>query len=92
MPPVSVAVPETLVLEAANRRDLHHIERARLEGEIAGDVSSVPVGLAGLPGANVPPLMIVVGPAIPVPESVPPELTVTPDELAIEPSLPACRR
>jgi hypothetical protein len=30
--------------------------------------------------------MIVVGPAIPVPESVPPELTVTPDELAIEPS------
>jgi hypothetical protein len=28
----------------------------------------------------------VVGPAIPVPESVPPELTVTADELAIEPS------
>jgi hypothetical protein len=50
------------------------------------EMASVPVGFAALPGANVPPLVIVVGPAIPVPESVPPELTVTPDELAIEPS------
>jgi hypothetical protein len=29
-----------------------------------------------LPGANVPPLMIVVGPTVPVPASVPPEFTV----------------
>jgi hypothetical protein len=44
-----------------------------------------------LPGANVPPLMIVVAPTVPMPESVAPEFTVT-AELAIEPftvSVPA---
>src|SRR5262249_57294425 len=44
-----------------------------------------------LPGANVPPLMIVVAPTVPVPASVAPEFTVT-AELAIEPftvSVPA---
>jgi hypothetical protein len=37
-----------------------------------------------LPGANVPPLLIVSPPTVPVPESVAPEFTVT-AELAIEP-------
>ena len=44
-----------------------------------------------LPGANVAPLMIMVAPTVPVPESVAPEFTVT-AELAIEPftvSVPA---
>jgi hypothetical protein len=49
---------------------------------------SVPVGIAALPGANVPPLMIVVvvGSTMPVPLSVPPEFTVTLLVLAIKPS------
>jgi hypothetical protein len=48
---------------------------------------SVPVGFAALPGASVPPLIVVVtGSTMPVPESVPPEFTVTLDELPIEPS------
>jgi len=37
-----------------------------------------------LPGAKVPPLLIVVGPTVPVPASVAPRFTVT-GELAIEP-------
>jgi len=37
-----------------------------------------------LPGAKVPPLLMVVAPTVPVPESVAPEFTVT-AELAIEP-------
>ena len=44
-----------------------------------------------LPGAKVPPLLIVVAPTVPVPPSVAPLLTVT-AELAIEPftdSVPA---
>ena len=44
-----------------------------------------------LPGANVPPLMIVVAPTVPVPASVAPDFTVT-AELAIDPftiSVPA---
>ena len=47
---------------------------------------SMPSG-AALPGASVAPLIIVViaGP-MPVPDRVAPELTVTLDELAIEPS------
>ena len=49
---------------------------------------SVPVGLAALPGASVPPLMIVVviGSTMPLPDSVAPEFTVTLLVLAIEPS------
>jgi hypothetical protein len=49
---------------------------------------SMPVGFAALPGASVPPLMIevVAGSTTPVPLKVPPELTVTLDERAIEPS------
>ena len=47
---------------------------------------SVPVGLDALPGASVPPLMIEVCATVPVPDSVPPELTVTLAELPIEPS------
>ena len=49
---------------------------------------SVPVGFAALPGASVPPLMIVVvaGSTVPLPDSVPPEFTVTLLVLAIEPS------
>jgi hypothetical protein len=44
-----------------------------------------------LPGANVPPLMMVVAPTVPMPESMAPAFTVT-AELAIEPltiSVPA---
>jgi hypothetical protein len=48
---------------------------------------SMPVGFAALPGASVPPLMIVVaGPTVPMPDSLPPEFTVTLLVLAIEPS------
>jgi hypothetical protein len=49
---------------------------------------SMPVGFAALPGASVAPLIIVVvaGSTIPVPDRVTPELTVTLDEWAIEPS------
>jgi hypothetical protein len=49
---------------------------------------SVSVGLDALPGASLPPLMMVVvaGSTMPIPDSAPPELTVTLDELAMEPS------
>jgi hypothetical protein len=54
----------------------------------------VPVGKAALPGASVPPLMMVVvavmmlvpAPTSSAPLKVPPAFTVTFDELAIEPS------
>ena len=69
------------------RRDLHQIDRARLERGFPVIVS-VPVGFAALPGASVPPDIIVVtiGSKMPVPDSVPPAFTVTLDVLAIDPT------
>ena len=53
--------------------ELHQIERAGLEGEIAGIVIDVP-GMPGVPGAKVEPewIVMVSGSNVPPPASVPP--------------------
>jgi hypothetical protein len=51
-------------------------------------IVSAPNGFAVLPGAKVAPLLMVTvgGSIVPVPDSMPPEFTVTPDVPLIEPS------
>ena len=81
--PLTPAEPVTLAKLDDVRIELHQIERAGLEGEIALTLVDVP---EPLPGTKMPPLAIVVFPTAPAPVSAPPAFTVVSGEETIEPS------
>ena len=66
--PASVAVPETFAIEAVGRRQLHQIGGVRPENCRLPETVIAP-GPIGGPGANTPPLTLVVG-RMPLPPSV----------------------